>query len=187
MSTDWRMPSRSNTCSACGREFEIDETFSVALFETREGYERRDTCLNCTPVELDEAVARWRTRRPSPRQPRQTFDREAIYTFFCRLTPEDDTATPDPARLQFRFVLALLLWRKKVLRLDESVVEDGREHWLFAAPHADANFRVERPEFDDEQLEQLSRQLEQFLAEPPADLNIVPAGPPGAEEERRDE
>jgi hypothetical protein len=163
------MARRAETCTACQRVFDVGETFQAFLYETPEGYARRDYCRACSPAAAQEAIGSWRTRRPDLSAKKAVpFDREAIYAFFERLE-----ATDDPQRRQFRFVLALLLWRKKVLRLDQTVAEPAGEVWEFAAARSGTTFRVPRSELDEEQLEGLSAQLEQLLATGPAELEII--------------
>jgi hypothetical protein len=129
------------------------------LFESAQGYERRDYCANCRPPDEPFAIGSWRTRRPVPAVKRAaTFDREALQGFFEQL--EDADA---PEKLRLRFVLALLLWRKKVLKFDHSAMDNGTEVWHFLAPQSGAAHAVQRPELDEEQLERLGEQLEALL------------------------
>ncbi len=174
MPDSWDMPRRSNVCHVGGREFEVDEPICALLFETRDGYERRDYCREHAPGEDCGAIARWVTHRPVPRtQKAVAFDRDATFSFFRRLPDADaqDVDDATPQKLQFRFVLALLLWRKKVLRFESSTTEAGRETWHFRAPHTDDEFHVARPDLDEDQMEALSRQLETLLSDPPAELS----------------
>ena len=176
MKHDWNMARRAEACTACQHAFDVGETFQAFLYETPEGYARRDYCAACSPAAAQEAIGAWKTRRPELSAKKAApFDREAMYTFFERLDDSDS-----PQRRQFRFVLALLLWRKKLLRLDQTVTEPAGEVWEFAAARNATTFRVPRPELDEEQLEGLSVQLEQLLAGSPAELEIIP--PTGAQE-----
>jgi len=111
------MPRRGEACAACGRDFQPGETIRAYLYEFPEGYERRDYCANCRPPDEPFAIGSWQTRRPQPTAKKTSaFDREAIYRFFEQL---EDADTPEKQRL--RFVLALLLWRKKVLKFDRRI------------------------------------------------------------------
>jgi hypothetical protein len=169
VSTDWNMPRRNENCAACAREFEVGETFVAALLTTAAGYERRDFCLRCSlPADL-RPVGTWRTRRPesTPRKT-QAFDREAIYAFFLRL---EDARRPE--QLQFRFLLALLLWRKKVLKLERSLDMGAHQIWEFSTPRTHETHRVTRPELDESELDRLSTQLETVLAAPPTDPDDI--------------
>lgn len=169
MSSDWNMPRRGEACAGCGNAFEIGEALLTVLYEAEAGYERRDYCAHCQPPELPAPLGTWRTRRPEPAAKRvQPFDRETIYGFFERLEDADE-----PSRVQFRFVLALLLWRKKVLKMERAVDDGGREIWEFLVPRTGTVHRVARPDLDEQQLEQLSAQLEQLLAGQPGELDVV--------------
>lgn len=160
MGKDWSMPHRTESCASCGRGFEIGETFRAFLYEAEAGYERRDYCAGCVPPDAVTPLGTWKTRRPQPSVSRaRQFDREVTCSFFERL--EDPQS---PQQLQLRFVLALLLWRKKILKLERTLEAGGREIWEFHAPRNDVLHRVERPTLDEEQLEELSTQLEHLLA-----------------------
>jgi hypothetical protein len=154
------MPRRGEACMGCHRRFAVDERFAVHLYEVDGGYERREYCEQCRPPAEPEPVAAWKTQRRAPAAKRApAFDREAICAIFERL--EDAV---EPAQLRLRFVLALLLWRKKVLRLERTAATDGREVWEFVVVQTGAQHRVARPDLDEQQLEHLSAQLESLLA-----------------------
>jgi len=74
---------------------------------------------------------------------------------------EDDQ---QPRKVQLRFLLALLLWRKKTLRLGHTEKTADGEVWEFVATATEDVHRVLRPALDEEHLEQLSAQLEQLLS-----------------------
>ncbi|MBU0639593.1 MAG: hypothetical protein KKB50_12065 [Planctomycetes bacterium] len=171
MADEWDMPRRGDTCAQCGHTFEIGEVFRTHLCGSPEGYARRDYCATCSPTNEPDAIALWKTRRPEPATKRvQPFDREAIYAFFQRLEDANE-----PEQVQFRFVLALLLWRKKMLKFQQSLETDGCETWEFAVPRLGTSHRVARPALDEDELERLSSQLEQLLAGEPGELDIVTA------------
>ncbi len=160
MADDWQMPRRGDACSACGRSFEPGETFTACLYEADGGYRRADYCQACPPTEEPGLLARWLTRRPEPTQPRKvTLDRQALLALFEQL---QEARSAD--KLQLRFVLALLLWRKKVIKLERSTTDDdGRELWHFVAPKLSATYAVVRPDLGEQQLEDLSQQLETLV------------------------
>lgn len=160
MSQDWQMPRRGEACNACQAHFEPGTAFNAFLFETSAGYERRDYCLACPPPAEPTPVGYWRTRRPLPTVRKSApFDREAVYGFFQRLH-----SAAEPHQLQFRFVLALLLWRKKVLKFIETIITDGAEAWRFIQPQSQEAFDVAKPDLDEEEIDRLSGQLEDLLA-----------------------
>ncbi len=159
MANDWQMPRADTRCAQCAREFAAGEAFVAQLLDVPAGYQRRDLCLTCPAPGAEVPVATWKARRPLP-QPRKTpaFDRATIYRVFLQLE-EADT----PAQQQFRFLLALLLWRKRMLRLERSATAGDRELWEFTAQD-NTTHRVARPELDEAELERLSGQLEALLS-----------------------
>lgn len=159
MATDWEMPKRGLVCAACNHEFDPGEAILACLHDTPDGYARRDYCDKCAPPAEPPAVGTWKTIRPLPiEKKQQTFDQESIQKLFEQL--EDADA---PAKLRLRFVLALLLWRKKVLKFDASHNDDEGEVWRFHATRTDATYDVRRPDLDEERLEHLGLQLESLL------------------------
>jgi hypothetical protein len=156
---DWQMPRRGEACEACQRSFEPAEPIQAYLYDTPEGYQRRDYCAACRPDDEASAIGTWRTRRP-PAATKKTpsFDREAVYGFFEQL---EDAQSPE--KLQLRFVMALLLWRKKVLKFDGSDSRDGGEIWRFTTAGSGDKHVVERPELAENELERLGEQLEGLL------------------------
>lgn len=169
MANEWSMPRRADQCAGCQHEFAIGESFAAYLYETAAGYERRDYCGNCAAPTEPVALGVWKTHRPEPSTKKvQPFDREAIYGFFERL--ED---AQEPQQVQFRFVLALLLWRKRVLRHENTVVDGGHEVWEFIVPRTGMRQRVVRPDLDEEQLDRLSAQVEALLAQQPGEIAAV--------------
>lgn len=171
MATDWQMPRRGEACFACQTAFDFGTIFHAFLYETQQGYERRDYCLTCDPPTEPATLGSWRTRRPQPTvRKAAVFDREAVLGFFQRLSKAER-----PEQIQFRFVLALLLWRKKVLKFDSTQTLEGQEHWRFLLPVTQESYDVLKPELDEEEIEKLSGQLEDLLAGAGGDpeLNLV--------------
>jgi len=169
LANEWSMPRRAEVCTGCQHEFAIGEAFQAYLYETAAGYERRDYCSQCTAPAEPGPVGSWRTHRPEPTTKKvQPFDREAIYAFFERV--ED---AQEPQQVQFRFVLALLLWRKRVLRHEDTLLEGGHEVWSFILPRTGALHRVVRPDLGEEQLDRLSEQVETLLAQQPGEIAAV--------------
>jgi hypothetical protein len=169
VATDWEMPRRGEICCVCQKAFEPGDELRAYLFETPEGYQRRDYCLNCPAPAEPGNVGSWKTRRPLPAAKKSpVFDRDAIFQLFTTL--EDAEA---PERVQLRFVLALLLWRKKALKFAGAETREDREAWLFTTPKADARYAVVRPALGESQLERLGEQLEALLAGEITDISTL--------------
>lgn len=164
MATEWQLSRRSDHCLGCKTALAPGSIYHAYLYEVGESYERRDYCTQCPPPADPPAVGFWRARRPAAGEapPSAThFDREAVFAFFQRLG-DPDTAE----KRQFRFVLALLLWRRKVLKLNRTdpPTDAQPEVWHFTAAHVAEQYRVERPDLSDDDASRLSAHVEKLLS-----------------------
>lgn len=109
----------------------------------------------------------WRSVVPEPNQKKRIFvDDEVLMRIFRRLGDADQLAAP--GRPAFRFVLALILMRKKLLRYDGSATrrdETGAEQeWWRMVPKGDVEpSEVMNPHLDESQIEQVAQQLGEVL------------------------
>lgn len=158
MATEWQLSRHGDRCTACGRSFEPSESFQAVLLDGQAGYERCDYCTACVPNEHPGVIGTWRTKRPAGDTRAPIFDREAVTEFFGRL---DGAAQPE--KVQFRFVLGLLLWRKKVLKFEETIREEDAEIWRFKAVRDGSAHSVRRPDLSEEEIERLSESLDLLL------------------------
>jgi hypothetical protein len=78
---------------------------------------------------------------------------------FLRLEEEEGEA-----KQQFRFMLALLLMRKRLLKMQDSVREEGREYWRLMLMSDRSIHKVWNPELAPEQVDRLSAQLTAILS-----------------------
>ena len=110
----------------------------------------------------------WRTTVPEPGKARRMLvDDEALLDLFARLEGDER-----PARVSFRFVLMLLLIRKRLLKVVEQRTEPGeggvgREFWLVLPRGADAAegtpVRVENPRLKDADVQEIAELLGEVL------------------------
>lgn len=145
MSADWHVAKSSQQCAVTGTPLEVGDEHYSALTETPEGFSRADYSLAAWP-EVDKTTffSFWKTRVRSPEEKKRlVIDIEAFYAFFSSLGETDD-----PQRQVFRYLVALLLTRKRVLRLDEIekspdgdtlVVFDRRQDKVLRLPCPDLN------------------------------------------------
>ena len=164
IASEWNIPPRAEQCAACGRAFEDGQTIRACIHAADGGFARTDVCENCPIPEDLEPLGLWRTRFRLPQSdPKPQFDRGGLLELLA-----ETAETSDPQSLKFRFVLALLLWRKKALRLIDTRRSGGAELWDFAEPKTGTRHRVVRPELTEDDLARLSAQLEALLHVAPA-------------------
>ena len=109
---NWDVYKPLGECSGSGQQMEFGDEYFGALLETEEGLQRRDFSVAYWEKEKPEVFCFWKTRLPHPEQKKKVFvDDEMLMAFFERLTDETEAE-----RLNFRFVLALILMRKRRLK-----------------------------------------------------------------------
>lgn len=86
------------------------------------------------------------------------MNNELLTNFFIRL--EDET---EPVRVQFRFVIALILMRKRLLRYVDSKIQDNLEIWNMTMMPDRSAHTVVNPQLTDDQIEGVSSQLSAIL------------------------
>ena len=156
---EWEINKPLGQCCGTGRKIDYGEEYFGALIETGEGLQRRDFCADYWEKEKPNVFCYWKTRLPHPNQKKQIFvDDGMLLAFFERLGKETEQE-----KVNFRFVLALILMRKRRLKYDATRVEDGNEIWRLRIVGEKQIVEVINPHLDEEQIEQLSSQIGQIL------------------------
>ena len=160
--SDWEINKPLGQCFGSGRRIQHGQEYFGALVVAEEGLQRRDFCAEYWLSEKPDVFCHWKTRLPDPGQKKQLFvDDQMLMSFFERLARETDQE-----KIDFRFVLTLILMRKRLLKYSESRIEDGKEIWRLRIPgdrSAEGLVEVVNPHLDAEQIEQLSSQMGEIL------------------------
>lgn len=126
---DYSVSRATRICGKSGRVLEPAEACVATLQENESGeLERIDYALEAwsdddRPRRL---LGMWRTSVPADSGPRRAFvDDEALLDIFVRLEGESSRQ-----RQAFRYVLALVLLRKRLLRFEGRRTHDDSELWL---------------------------------------------------------
>ena len=160
-------------CVGCSTEIPCEAPYQSAVFyeqttEAGGGFLRQDYCLGCWQTNPPAAFAHWRTKRPpkpedKPRRVR--LDTVLLLDFFRRLEGDGSPDGPTAAeREELRFVIALLLVRKKVLAFASSCQQDGSE-WLKLVEKSEppATHWARNPQLSDDQLERVKVRIGDLL------------------------
>jgi hypothetical protein len=162
---DWDIQKSSKMCSACERAFDEGESYFSALYDRGEQFERRDYCPPCWEADDDEteAFSFWKTHVPTQEEQRKLLvDDDVLVSFFLRLADEQQEQQPQHKR-NFRYILALVLMRKKILRFVDIAREDDAEFLVLRYPREDREFRVRDPGLTEEEADTVKDDLSQIL------------------------
>lgn len=157
---DWEIKKPLGQCYGTQEPFEPGQDYYAALVETDQGLERRDFSIPYWQQHTPAVYCFWKTRMASPEQKKKLFvDDEMLMAFFDRLAEETD-----PEKINFRFVLTLILMRKRKLKYEGSQTDAaGRELWTMRVTGQDRTETVINPHLTEDQIEQLSGQMGQIL------------------------
>jgi len=156
---EWEIDKPLGQCYGTAKKIGYGEEYFGALVETEEGLQRRDFCTDYWEKEKPDVFCYWRTKLPRPGEKKQRFvDDGVLTTFFERLANETEQE-----KVNFRFVLALVLMRRRRLKYESSELQGDKETWRLRITGDKEIVKVINPHLDDEQIEQLSSQMGQIL------------------------
>lgn len=157
--TEYELTRTAGQCSVCGRAFADGEEFHCYVVETKDGYERCDVAQECWQGPPEEAVCHFKTRLTRKEKPRKTFvDNEVLIGFFLRLADNEE-----PFKQRFRFVLSLILLRKRLLKYERTLRENSREFWEMRLSRDKSLHKVFNPALSDAEIEGLTAELGSIL------------------------
>jgi len=161
--TDYEVSRTTGRCSVSGRAFAEGEEFHSIVIETPAGLERRDIAEECWSGPPPEALCCFKTRLARKEKPaRKVFvDDDVLVNFFLRLG--DHT---DPSKLRFRFVLSLILLRKRLLRYERTLRDGESEFWEMRLNRDKSLHKVFNPALTDPEIEELTGELGTVLSGP---------------------
>ena len=155
----WQVQRAAGQCTVTGRVFDPGQEFYTVLFEEGESFRRMDYSLEAWTGAPQGSFCHFKTRTAVKEKKKQLLvGNHALTTFFLRLTDEKELI-----RVQFRFVLALLLMRKRVLRYDGTRIEGTDEVWDMTLVSEQSKHRVVNPKLTDAEVENVSRELTAIL------------------------
>jgi hypothetical protein len=149
-------------CSVTQAPIEPGRKFIAALRETPKGLERLDIGLDAwAGFDRRGILAFWQTVMPEPQARKKLFVDDQV---LCDLLERLGGAT-EPLKVNFRFVLALILMRKRLLVHEASRLEAGQEVWSVRFRGKDEPLDLVNPRLDEQQIIEVSGQLREILNE----------------------
>ena len=123
LTQEWNIQSRALQCAATGRPFEQGERIFSALYWREGQYQRVDLCTDAWKARNDniEPLSAWQTDFVPPPPPApEALKKDDAESLLRRLVAENAPHTRNA-----RYILALMLERKKVLRQIERQRQEG--------------------------------------------------------------
>jgi hypothetical protein len=178
---DYEIQRCSRRCSVTDRELKTGETCYSAILPAGGDVVRRDYSAEAWQGPPDDAIGWWQATVVDPSDGRLHWaPNDVMLHYFERLLD-------DPAALDSRYVLALLLVRRRIARLERTeAAADGSPQLVLYCPRNEAEYRVAEVSVAPERAAAIQQQLAELLqthgAAPPSDLRPATSEPPATSE-----
>jgi len=161
MASDWEFSKTTGRCTATGREFAEGESYFAVLFESPKGFERRDYADDAWTGPPADSFCYWRGRVPvhEKRHAPVCVDHTVLTHIFLSLEDEESET-----KQQFRCLLALLLMRKRLLKLERTIQGAEGEYWQMRLLSDQSIHQVLNPRLTAEEADRLGVQLKAILS-----------------------
>jgi hypothetical protein len=155
MIADYPILANTRTCAASGRPLNPGEKVHSVLIAEGAQVVRRDYSQEAWQGPPAGSIAHWVSRVPTVQQKRRlTFDDELLMSAFERLADE-----PDAQKTQFRYVLALLLLRRRRLKFEDVRHSGGETHLVLSCPKSRMTFEVIDPQLSEDDIRRVQDEV----------------------------
>lgn len=162
---EWNIQSRAHACQVSGHAFAEGEQFHTVLLSGKEGFERLDLCAAAWREHGAEIGARpgfvshWvSTYVPPPATPPEAIRKDDAESLLRALLERRDERHAPAA-----FILAVMLERKRLLKVKSQVRDGGRRVIVYEHPKSGDVFTVTDPDLQLAQLEEVQRDVAHLL------------------------
>ena len=184
---EWNIQSRAHACEACGQPFADKQPYHTRLFDQPPELRRSDICDACAQKDGDARsragfISHWQGIYEAPAPVVDAIQKETAETVLRKLIGQDD-----PRYVPAAFILAVMLERKRLLKVKEQLIRDGQRVFIYEQPGTGDVFTIIDPALQLNQLEQVQRDVAALLEhglnppEPvasPTPVEAVPAASP---------
>jgi hypothetical protein len=184
---DWNIQSRAHSCQACGKGFTDKQPYHTVLSDHKQILERIDICTACWQTQYSQGandrkgfISYWQGIYEAPPPPApEAMQKENAETLLRKLMELND-----PKYSAASFILAVMLERKRILKVQEQITREGRRIFVYEHPKSGDLFTIPDPDLQLDQLDQIQAQVAQLmehgLEAPPVDTSQGAAAEPTA-------
>jgi hypothetical protein len=181
--TEWNIQSRAHACESCGKAFVDKTAFHTLLFDEKAAFRRSDICEPCWQKQYSEGarerkgfISYWHGLYEAPPPPKEeAIQRETAESLLRKLIELND-----PHYIAAGYILAVMLERKRLLKIKEQFVREGQRVFVYEHPATGDVFTIVDPNLQLDQLDCVQRDVAALLEH---GLNPVPVetAPPAPE------
>ena len=179
---EWNIQSRAHACEACGQPFADKQPYRTVLSEAGSELRRSDICEPCAQINGDDRaragfISQWHGIFEVPPPVTDAIHKDTAETLLRKLVEQND-----PQHAPAAYILAVMLERKRILKVKEQIKRDGKRIFIYEQPKTGDIFTIADPDLHLHQLEQVQHDvahlLEHGLNPPaPAAETVAPTEP----------
>ena len=174
---EWNIQSRAHACEACGQPFADKQPYRTMLFEDGKELRRSDICEPCAQKNGDSRtqtgfISHWQGVFEVPPPVTEAIQKDTAETLLRKLVEQND-----PQHAPAAYILAVMLERKRLLKVKEQLKRDGQRIFIYEQPKTGDIFTIADPDLRLDQLEAVQRDVAQLLEHglnPPAPAAEIP-------------
>jgi hypothetical protein len=162
---EWNIQSRAAACEACHQPFADKQPLHTLLFDERADLHRMDVCQNCWQNQFSDGarerkgfISHWQTVFNAPVAVVEPIQKDTAETLLRKLIEQND-----PQHAPAGFILAVMLERKRILKVKEQIVREGRRVFIYEQPRTGDIFTIADPDLRLDQLDQVQRDVALLL------------------------
>jgi hypothetical protein len=175
---EWNIQSRAHACEACGQPFADRQVYHTLLFDEPPELRRSDVCEACSQKQsAGDArsragfISHWQGIYEAPPPVSDPIHKDTAETLLRKLIEQND-----PRYAPAGYILAVMLERKRVLKVKEQIVNDGKRVFIYEQPGTGDVFTIADPDLRLDQLEAVQRDVAALLEHglnPPAPAPVT--------------
>ena len=161
---NWNIQSRAPACQSCSQPFADKQVYHTLLFDVPPDLRRSDICDPCwqkqnTGDTRSRAgfISHWQGIYEAPLAA-DPIKKETAETLLRKLIEQND-----PRYAPAGYILAVMLERKRLLKVKEQVIRDGKRVFIYEQPTTGDVFTITDPHLRLDQLEEVQRDVSALL------------------------
>ena len=162
---DWNIQSREHQCHLCEQAFEDGAGYHTVLAHENHEYLRHDICHGCWKqqgegeAERKGFISYWQgTYEAPPEAPPEAIQKDTAESLLRKLLETGDTRWREAS-----YILAVMLERKRILKVKELLRESDGRVLVYEQPKSGDLFTIPAPALKMEELEQVQIEVAALL------------------------
>ncbi len=163
---EWNIQSRAHACQTCEKHFADKQLYHTLLFDEKSQLRRMDVCDPCWKTQFLEGgtdkkdvISRWHgLYEAPPATPPDAIEKGNAEVLLRKLMELND-----PKHGAVCYILAVMLERKRILKIKEQLKREGERVFIYEQPKTGDLFTIIDPNLQLNQLDQVQRDVAQLL------------------------